>query len=149
MALQIATITNSIAALSISGVTIKDKDELREGWTAYDCPLLTPLPNNFISAFSVSPRNMGSGSGRMLDVSYTLTYRYFHAPVGSGNLTKTWSDMVDKVFAILDAILANDKISGLIDMSLSSVSDFGVVVDGANNQYHGCDISLRVLEFVN
>lgn len=149
MGLQIATITNSIAALSISGVTIKDKDELREGWTAYDCPLLTPLPNNFVSGISAIPRSMSSGAGRQLDVSYTLTYRYFHAPVGSGNLAQTWSDMVDKVFAIFDAILANDKLNGLIDLSLSSVSEFGVVVDGANNQYHGCDIALRVMEFVN
>lgn len=149
MALAISTITNSIAALSISGVTIKDKDELREGWDAYDCPLLVPLPNGFVSGVSVQSVSMGSGSGHQMNVSYTLSYRYFHAPVGSGDLVKTWSDMVDKVFAILDVILANDALSGLIDLNASAVSEFGVVRDGADNLFHGCDFAFRVMEFVN
>lgn len=149
MPLAIATITDSIAALTISGVTVKDKDELREGWTAYDCPLLVPLPNGFVSAVNIQPVSFGSGSGRQLNVTYSLTYRYFHAPIGRGDITQTWSEMVDKVFSIFDAIAANDKLNGLIDLQLASVSEFGVVVDGANNQYHGCDITLRVLEFVN
>mgnify|MGYP000848987976 FL=1 len=149
MSLQITTITDSIAAISISGVTVKSMSQLKDGWDAYDCPLLCPLPNEFVSAPSVVPVNMGSGTSRKIDFSYTLNYRYFHAPVGTGDITDTWAALVTKAFVIFDAILANDAISGLIDLNLSSISNFGTVNDGANNVYHGFDISFRVLEFVN
>lgn len=149
MALQVQLITESIAALDIEGVNIRDMNSLKESFDAYDCPLLSPRPNDFVSAPSVTAVNFGTGDSRKLDVSYTLTYRYFHAPIGTGDLTDTWAAMVVNVFKIFDAILDNDALTGLIDLALSGVSDFGVVVDGGNNQFHGCDITFRILEFVN
>jgi len=151
MALAIATITESMTGISVAipDLRIYDKHEIKEGWTAYDCPLLAPRPNDFISGLTVIPVNFGTGTAHKLDVSYTMTYRYFHKPVGSGDLAFTWSEMVDYVYKIFDAILINDALTGLIDLTLTSVSEFGEVVDGANNLFHGCDISFRVLEFVN
>ena len=108
----------------------------------------SPRPDEFISAPTVTPVSFGSGEGRQLDVSYTITYRYFHAPVGEGDIATTWAQMVVNTFKIFDAVLQNDALSGLIDLNLSSVSTFGTVVDGSNNVYHGCDISFRVLEHV-
>jgi hypothetical protein len=149
MALQISAITSSIAALSVNGVRIVDKNEIKEGWDAYDCPVLSPRPSDFITAPQVESVSFGSGSTNQLNVSYTLGYRFFYAPVGSGDLLQTWSEMVDKLFLIFDAINANDAINGLIDLTLTDVSQFDVVEDAAGNQFLGCDIALRVLEFVN
>lgn len=150
MALNIAGICESFAGMnvSINNFRILDLDEVREGFTAYDTPLLSPRPDEFISAPTVTPVSFGSGEGRQLDVSYTITYRYFHAPVGEGDIATTWAQMVVNTFKIFDAVLQNDALSGLIDLNLSSVSTFGTVVDGSNNVYHGCDISFRVLEHV-
>lgn len=149
MALQIQTITESIAALDVEGVSIRDMSSLKESFDSYDCPLLAPRPNDFVSAPSVSAANFGTGTSRKLDVSYTLTYRYFHAPIGTGDLTDTWAAMVINLFKIFDAILINDALTGLIDLAFTGISDFGSVGDGGNNQFHGCDITFRILEFVN
>jgi len=40
MALAITTVTNSIAALSVTGLTIKDVDEILYAPTDRECPLL-------------------------------------------------------------------------------------------------------------
>ena len=149
MALAIATITDSIAALEIEGVKVLDKDELKAGFTAYDCPLLAPLPNGFMSAPQITAVNMGTGTARKLNVTYTLTYRYFHAPIGQGELEQTWSEMVDNVAAILDVIFVSDALTGAIDFNLQGISEFGMVQDGSNNLYHGCDLTFSVMEFVN
>jgi hypothetical protein len=149
MALAISTITASIADIEVDGVTIKDKSELKTGWDAYDCPLFCPRPNEFVSAPQVVAENFGTGTTRKLSVFYSLAYRYFHAPIGSGDLEDTWSDMVDNIFLILDAILVNDAITGVVDLSVQAITEFGAVQDGANNLFHGCDVILRVQEFVN
>lgn len=135
--------------MDIPGITILDKDEIKEGFTAYDVPLLAPRPNDFVSSPQIQYVTLGSGAGRQLDVSYFVTYRYFHAPIGTGDLSTTWSEMIDAVFSILDVVIDNDKVVGLEDFSLSSIGDFCEVVDGSNNSYHGCDITFKVLEFVN
>lgn len=149
MALALKTITESIADLVIEGVTVLDKNKLKEGFTAYDCPVLIPRPNEFVSAPIITNVSFGSGSTRQLDVRYTLAYRYLHAPVGQGELLTTWSDMVDNLFLIIDAILANDAITGAVDFSLQGITELGDVGDGSNNMFHGCDIIFNVLEFVN
>ena len=149
MALQIAVITNSIAALSIAGVTIKDKDELKDGWDAFDCPLLCPRPTDFMTGFIEERVSFGSGSTRQANISYVLAYRFFYAPVGTGDFLIIWSAMIDKAFAIVDAIIANDAIAGLIDLSHEDIVQSDVVEDAAGNQFIGCDIPIRVLEFVN
>jgi hypothetical protein len=151
MALNIQGICESFAGMNVSidRLKILDLYQVKEGFTAYDTPLLCPRPNDFVSSPLVTPVSFGSGEGRQLDVRYTLTYRYFHAPAGTGDQSKTWADMVVNVFKIFDAVLENDALAGLIDLSLSSISEFGAVSDGSNNMYHGCDITFLILEHVN
>ena len=48
IALHPLTVSASIAALSISGVTIKDVDEIPDS-AAMLCPLIVPRPNDFIT----------------------------------------------------------------------------------------------------
>lgn len=149
MALQVKTITESIAAIEIAGVKMRDKSELKEGWDAYDCPLFCPRPNEFMSAPTVEIESFGSGTSRQICFYYNLAYRYFHAPVGKGDYEDTWSDMVDNVAKIIDALLINDAVTGAIDLSIQNITEFGAVQDGANNLFHGCDFILRIKEFVN
>lgn len=149
MTLNIATITDSLSNLSISGINVLDKDEIKESFTGYDCPVLCPRPNEFITAPQVVSASFGTGTSHQMDVTYNLTYRYFHAPVGQGDLVKTWSDMVDGLFLIFYAIATNDAITGLIDLQITNITQFGEVQDGAGNGFHGCDITMRILEHIN
>jgi len=148
MSLHIANITRGLSDLEISGVKIKDKDELKEGWDAYDCPLLCPRPNEFVSVPVVTSVSFGSGATHQMNVTYNLNYRYFHAPVGKGDLIQTWSDMVDNLFEIFYQIAVNDVVEDAIDVQIVNVTQFGVVEDGAGNNFHGCDITLKILEYL-
>lgn len=143
---QFDTVAASIAALSISGVRVFDIDQIPE-----DCrmqvPALIPRPDGYITDLSPTVQSFGSGGTAKLDLSYTLTYRYLHAPLGTAQLFSTYSGMIAKLALILETIFANDVVSGAVDLQTVALSDVGPVEDPAGNMYHGADISFRVLEF--
>jgi len=150
MALAITTITNSIAALSVSGVTIQDVDEIIEHVKERDCPLVQPLPNGFVNGLSVTRDSQGPGSIALKTVRYTLTYRLMYAAVGTGRgLFDVYDDMITKAGLFLDALLADDALSGSVDITPMGALNFGLVGDPAGNVFHGCDFQLQVMEFVN
>jgi len=149
MSLQAGAIITAIAGLSISGVTIKDDNSIPADVTNAGLPLFCPRPNGFISNLK-TVRNSQNAAVTKYTVTYTLTYRLFYAPVGSGSgITTIYSDMVNKVFVILDTVLANNAINAAIDFTLRSVSDFGAVTDAVNHQFWGCDFTFDVMEFVD
>ena len=147
MSLQIATVTNSIASLSVSGVTIKDKDDFITEAGIRATPLLQPSPAGFVSDVKVEILSTGIGAGAHKDVFYTLNYVFLHSEIGTGrSLAEVYSDMVDKAFAIADAVLTNDSISGCVDIQLEGMGDFGPIADPSGRVYNGCSISFRVQE---
>jgi len=140
------TITNSIAALSITGVTIKDVDEIPQS-AALICPVLIPQPNGFVSDFSQERVSFGSNGTAKMDFNYNLNYVFLYAEAGSGVGTfDIYSGLMTKLSAILVAFASNDKIDGLVDLETSGIGDIGIIQDPAGNQYWGILISLRVLE---
>ena len=70
MALAFTTITNSIAAIDVLGVTIKDLDEIPEAVIARDCPILYTEPVNFISNFVYTRESQGGGDVALANVTY-------------------------------------------------------------------------------
>ena len=111
MALAFATVADSIAALSVSGVTLKDVDNIPEDATGLG-PLIIPAPN-YLTNFSMTRQSYGGGSSAEMDVSYTLNYRLLFAPVGAGRgFIGVVDVMVDKLALFLDAVLAIDTIDG-------------------------------------
>lgn len=143
-----STVTNSIAALSISGVTIKDVDEIPEDVTTLT-PILFPQPSGFITDISPSFESFGSNGAAKMDLAYTLNYVYLHAPVGSGiNALAPYSGMITKLAEIFVAIMSNDAITGAVDVRLNSLPNIGVVTAPNDDDYWGVLISLRVLEHV-
>jgi len=148
MALQITAVCNSIAALSVSGVSIADYDTI-----PVDCTRLTPVifpnPENFVSGLEVRRDSSGSMATGQLTVEYTLTYRLCHSEVGAMRVNlEAYDAMVNAAFAFVDVVLDNDVVTGLVDLQVQDALNFGPVLDVAGNLYHGCDIALRVMEFV-
>lgn len=150
MALAFTTITNSIAAIDVLGVTIRDIDEIPEAVTPTMCPVLYPEPVGFISNFEYTRQSQGGGAVALADVTYNLTYTFLYAPVGSGRgLFDVYDDMVAKVGLILDAFIIADAATGAVDLTPDTPLNLGPVSDPAGNVFHGCQFVLNITEFVN
>lgn len=146
--LAIDTVATSISNMSVSGVTIKDTTAMPDAVNGRDCPLLCPAPN-YLGNVSVERESFGSATQARKDITYTLTYRLFYAPVGS---TRGLSDIYNGLCVALDNVISafidNDALSGTIDITPAGASAPGIVTDPAGNSYYGTDITLNVLVFV-
>lgn len=143
----ISTVADSIAGLTISGVTIKDIDQIPDSARLL-CPLLIPQPDNFVTDISVSFETFGSNGGAKINTNYTLNYVFLFCEVGSGlGAFAAFSGLMTKLSAILVAIDSNDAITGAVDMKLNSIGNIGVITDPAGVEYWGLQFSIRLLEF--
>jgi hypothetical protein len=150
MALAFTTITDSISSLVIEGVNIRDIDELSEGVTARECPVLYPEPVNFISNFELVRDSTGPGATALQHATYDLTYTFLYAPIGAGRgLFDVYDESIEKVGLILDAIITNDAITGLVDLRPQDTINIGPVADPSGAIFHGCQLVFSVMEFVN
>jgi hypothetical protein len=149
MALAISTIANSISGLTVSGVIIKDIDEVPESGDDRSA-ILYPKPDGFVTDLRVQPDSFGTASTRKYTVTYALHYMLVGSPIGSGRgIFDKYSDMVGKAFAVLDAAIAAVGLVGAVEFSVQGVSNFGPVADNSGNPWHGCEIAFLVTEFVN
>lgn len=152
MAIAITTICDSISQLEVSGVRIRDLDQIPTQVNERDCPILFPDPLNFVSAWELQRDSQGSNNlpAAKYTIYYTLTYSFLYAPVGAERPgLEKYAKMVDKLMEVIDVILANDDITGLIDIQPEQIDEFGPVPDPSGNQFIGCRLRLRVTEFVN
>jgi len=145
-------VANAIAALSVSGVNIRDIDQIPE--TAKNIiPVLFPVPNGFITDLVWSRETFGIDADAAMNLTYILHYRYLHAIVGSGGgLLAVYAAMIRNIINILKAIFADSDLGNAVDVTLNSISDIGVHTvhtDPAGDlQYHGVEITLKVTEYI-
>ena len=143
----ISPVADSIAALSVSGVTIKDIDQIPDTARML-CPLIIPQPANFVSDLSITFETFGSNGGAKINTNYTLNYVFLFCEVGSGmGAFAAFSGLISKLSALLVAINSNDAITGAVDIKINSISNIGVITDPAGVEFWGLEFSLRVLEF--
>ncbi len=139
------TVTNSIAALSISGVTVKDADEIPEA-IGLGAAILMPRPDNFITEFRMTPAEQ---SKQNWDVSYTLNYQYIHCAIGGGLGTfAIYAAMLNNLATIVLAFANDATLTGAIDNGAPQIGTIGQIVDPANNIYHGCAVSIKITQFL-
>lgn len=151
MALQITAICNSIAGLTVSGVTIKDLDEIPEAQQA-SAAIIIPRPDGFVSGFSIERDSQGSNTVGLprYTVGYNLTYRLLYSPLGvERGLFKLYPSAVAAAFRFVDAVTANDAVTGALDIQVADIQNVGPVADPSGAMFHGCDIIVRVTELVN
>lgn len=148
MAISTDTITNSIAALTVTGVTIRDIDEIPENVDVRQCPTLYPEPVNFISSLEVTPMSFGTAGSGHFDVEYDMAYTFLYKPVGaSRTLLSLYPTMLTLAMDIVDKIIVSDTITGLVDLTFAGFSDFGVALDPAGNSFIGTGMIFHVKEF--
>ena len=146
IALHPLTVSASIAALSISGVTIKDVDEIPDS-AAMLCPLIVPRPNDFITNIQAVRQSFGGGGTARIDFTYTLNYAFLFCEAGSGQgAFAPYDGLLEKLVTILETMLTNDDISGAVDMQVDNIGEIGVISDPSNKNFWGVHFSLRCLE---
>lgn len=146
MGLSADTIAASIAGLSISGVTIKGLTNLPSAVDNRETPVLAPSVNDppFMTALNVVRDSFGG----LKTITYTLNWKLYAAPIGSErSLLALYPTLVSTALAVLDAIIANDALTGSIDVTPEDVPQFGPVSDPSGNQFHGAVFAIRCMEF--
>jgi hypothetical protein len=147
MTIALTTITNAIAGLTISGVTIRDMHDIPNAVAEY--PILYPEPVNFIADLSVT-RMAQITAATSWNVEYTLTYTFMFAPLGSGRGMDLFSPMLTKAMVVVDAIIAAVAgVSGAVTCYLVGIATPGPMSDPSGNQFFGTQIRLRIMEMIN
>ena len=149
MSVQLVTIANSITEISVSGLTIKDVDEIPTSINQRDCPLLIPNPENYISGVKIEPDSFGTGSDRKMTLTYSLSYMLIYGEVGGGRVhtIDTYAGMLTKACAFMDAFYALNGLTGAVDFD-ATLGDPSIRVVG-EIEFHSIDIKIGVKEFVN
>ena len=142
------TVADSISKISVSGITMKDIDQVPDSAQML-CPIMFPQPDNFITNINVERVTVGSGGTAKMDMTYTLNYVFLQAEMGAGiSAFSMYSNIVSNLAAILVKIFASDNITGAVDLTLNSIGEIGTISDPSGNQYWGVLLSFNILEFV-
>jgi hypothetical protein len=144
--IDFATVTNAIAALVISGVTVSDMDEIPEA-LGLEYSILAPRPRDFITDLNITAAEQ---SQQNLDVTYTLHYRYYHCAIGggTGGLFSIYPAMIAKLALIVKAFSSSAVLAGAMNNQAPRIEFIGGLEDESSNKFHGCDISLDIRQFL-
>lgn len=148
MTINVATVWDSISALSISGLTIKDIDQVSETWEIRGATLY-PNITNPLELQAPARQSFGTvAGGAKKDVRYTLNYIFAYAPVGSTRGVKdVMSGMFSMLALIYNAVTENDALSGTVDITPRIAAASTIVQDPVGNQFWGLALAFDVLEY--
>ena len=145
----LSSIADAIANISISGVTVKDRNEIAGSWQSIP-NVLYPHPDGWITGFTVQYDALLQGAAAPMTLSYTLNYRFLGVAVGDmSTFPVSYSALIDKLMLIVNAIIATPTpYSGRVEMRLGEIS-VGPRTDPAGNNYFGADFALIISEMQN
>lgn len=149
VSLNLANVANAISSLNISGVTVKDKDEVVGTWTSLP-NVLYPKPDEWITNFSIRYDSVMQGVTAPMTIFYTLNYRFLGVRAGDISIFPVaYSDLVEKIITIVNAIIGlHAPYSGRVQLKIAGVS-IGPRTDPAGNNFFGADFALSVEEMQN
>jgi len=150
MALALATVANSIEALTITGLTIYDLDNVPASVDVRTTAALVPL-SDYVTGFILAHDTFGAGNTAEMTVTYTVNYRLFYSIYGAGrtDLLEKQAGLIAMVAAIWDSVITNDSLTGCVNIEPVGVTGIGIVMDPTNHEFLGCNMSFTVMEFVN
>lgn len=148
-ALYLSSIADSISNLSISDITVKDKDQIVGSWLSTP-NVLYPNPDGWITEFSIQYDTVLQGASAPATISYTLNYRFLGVAVGDISIMPVaYSELVDKVALIINAIIATPApYSGKVEMKAGGVN-IGSRTDPVGNNFFGADFAINITEMQN
>lgn len=150
MALVTSAIATEVAALSVTGLTIKDTTSIPQQVQPRDCPLLFPDPDQFVGASSVARRTFGGPAGAYWEEVLPLTWRYFHTETGAGRGIKDFFQaMLAKRDAIVTALMEGAYTTSGADIRGIGITQFGQVTDPSDAKFFGFLITVTFWQQVH
>lgn len=150
MSFSSTAIASGIAALSISGVTVKDLTSIPQSGDQTICPILFPSPE-WVSGGNGEPADgattFGTATTRLWQFNRVYKYIYLHCQVGAGRLADIYSGMSSKADAIMKAFTTLDVSD--VDVQNVSLGEFGALQDPAGKYFHGFTVSVTLRERLN
>lgn len=152
MTLLLATVTNSIAALNVTGLTIKDIDEIPARVLGRECPILYPEPLDFITGWEAQKMTFGRLTTVKWMMRYNLTYTLLYAPVGSGRGLELYAPTIAMACSFFDKLMESHPITGAELVVPAGIGVPGPIFDptGPGTQgaeaFYGVRLTLRVEE---
>jgi hypothetical protein len=141
------TVADSISKLVITGVTLLDVDQVPDS-AHMITPVIFPQPSGFISGIQPERVTFGTMGSQHENFTYTLNYVFLFSEIGGGlSSFAPYSAMMTKLMSVINTILNNDVVTGLVDMQLSGITGIGAIEDPAGKQYWGALFSLVCLEY--
>lgn len=141
------TTANSIAAVSVSGVTVRDVDEIPQS-AQMITPILFPQPEAWLSDVVQGPKAISVADGGQSDFTYVLHYVFLLCEAGSGiEQTDPYNDLVSKLKTIITTILDNDTLAASVEISLNNMDGIGIVQDPSGRDFWGALLSFKVQEY--
>ena len=153
--IQITDLVDKISQLEISGVRVRDMDQIPYTINSRDCPIMLPEPLNFIQSIELIIDSFGTPDIAKMTIKYQLNYTFCFCPVGEGRELAEYGNMVKKVFAILDVFIryqnmsSNTDFDEVVDVAPVGVTEFGPVSSPDGGQFLGCKFQFMVTEFIN
>lgn len=151
MALNAAAISAAIASLTVSGVTIKDVDEIPQSVLDRDCPILFPIPGAWLDggdAVSEDESTFGPAGSRYWETHTTLRYVYLRTQIGTGrSINEHYAGAVTDIEAIITAVTAVDV--DTMDLESITHNPIGTVPDPTGKKFVGCNFSFRFRQRIN
>jgi hypothetical protein len=126
---------------------MRDVDQIPEVVTRL-CPIVFPQPSGFITEIAPERVTFGSMGNQKENFTYSLNYVFLYSEIGGGRTAfAPYSAMMTKIMLIINAILNNDVVTGLVDMQLESVTGIGAIADPSGTQYWGALFTIKCLEY--
>ena len=147
MSFSPSTIASGIAGLSVSGLTIKDLDEIPLVIVQRDCPILIP-DYSFVSNVTATSRGLGLGGSSVYSYEYDLNYLLYMAEVGAGRSNAEYMlSITQKVEALAAAIQAADTTLGAHRIFITGGLTATTLRDPADKlSFHGANLTIHVWE---
>lgn len=156
MTIDFTTPADSIAGLTIASasdkasITIRDLDKIPSAVNSRDCPILIPDPTNLITDIVWLRESQGSGAVAMWTITFNMHYVFLYSPAGAGRgIHDVLPKMITDIESILDAIIENDAITGVVDLGSAGIGEFGVILDPVNEEFLGTSLTFAITQFKN
>jgi hypothetical protein len=149
MALNTKAITAGVAGLTITGVDIRDINNIPVEVVQRNCPIMFPQPGEIAGGYEDEPGTFGGATGAYWSVSRQISYLYLHVPIGDGRSAFVhYPDLADKADVIIEKFMELD-ITGIDVLSVKIDGFSKPIEDPSGNQFFGFVVNMTVREKVN
>lgn len=147
MTLKIITVADSISKISVTGLILKDIDEIPSALEGRDCPLLFLDPDNPITFNELTFESFGTSQAKK-NATYTLNYLLVYGLAGAGRTNKLESiaGMIGLAADVVEEVVGLQTLAGAVEWN-ASIGDTSVL-NWNGKSFDSVQIKISITEFV-